>query len=80
MAAKDMTSLNAALQEAMQQGLPPAEIKAAQEMVERLAMANDARSLIHAALGLLDVRSGTGLTTSDCEPLQQAVAAAEKVR
>ena len=79
MAAKDLSALNTALQEAMQQGLPQAEVQAAQAMVERLALADDARSLIAAALGLLAVRASAGLEAADTVPLKQAVAAAEKV-
>jgi len=79
MATKDLSALNAALQEAMQQALPQEEIAAAQAMAEKLSIADDARSLINAALELLAVRAATGLSAEDLGPLKQALEAAEKV-
>ena len=79
MSTMDLGSLNMALQEAMQQGLPQAEIQAAQALIERLHLADDARSLIAAALSLLTVRAAAGITNADLEPLRAAIVAAEKI-
>ena len=79
MVTADLAMLNTALQEAMQQGLPQAEILAAQELIERLHLADDARSLIAAALSLLTVRAEGGIYEADLEPLQAALVSAEKI-
>jgi len=75
----DISSLNKALQDAIQIGAQLPEVTQAREMLEALKNSQEVRSQLQAAIRVLEVKAESGISEMDLQPLIRALEVAEKV-
>eukprot|EP01038_Epipyxis_sp_PR26KG_P008757 gene8757-11831_t len=76
---KDITALNAALQEAIQNGVQIAEVETARKVLDELKNLEQAKSEMEIAIKVLQLKIESGITEYDLIPYSDAISRMEKI-